>query len=69
MEKMHFELTDEQKDQLKPLFDETIKAWRKKEKGMIIFRLCEDRPSDAVFVPKKWALQINEIMSDFKKEE
>ncbi len=63
---MNFELTDEQIIHLAPLLDEAKIA---AEKGMVLLRLDDERPSEAIFLPHKYATQIKNIMVAFKEEE
>ncbi len=71
MKHMNFELTDEQITQLKPLFDEAEEAdlISHSNRGMILLRLDKERSSEAVFLPCKYAIKINELMRAFKEEE
>ncbi len=65
-----FELTDHQIEQLKSALDAAKKAHDEDEtsRGMVLLRLDNQTPSEAVFLPHKYSTKIREIMEDFKKE-
>ena len=64
---LEFELTASQIKRLKPALDAAKKAHDedKTSPGMVLLRL--DRPSEAVFLPHKYAIEINKIMNAFAK--
>lgn len=68
---IQFKLTKTQNEQLKPLFDMVYEAYMDEKRGMVLFRLDDSDMycnSIAVFVPCKYAVEIQKIMSAYHEE-
>lgn len=64
--KVYFDLTEDQKEILAPLFKQVHEAVAKDERGLILGQINEDFFSVAAFIPEKYAIKMNNIMQDWR---
>ena len=63
-----FKLTEKQKTELAPLFEQAKEAFNNCVPGLIILQLHGDKLSEAAFLPEKYALKIQEICNQWLRE-